>query len=154
MINAYFDLISGASGDLILGVLVDLNPEFNPLNMGNLFLADVLDVYFTPIQMKKNRPGTQLSVLCREKDLANTRNILFAKTSTLGIREANVKRHNLNRQIELVETPWGNLKRKNRRIIQRQGKFLLRLRGMQKNSPPRRCCVERSVQFRNQIGSS
>jgi uncharacterized protein (TIGR00299 family) protein len=87
----------------------DLNPEIYAFVMETLFLADALDVYLTPIQMKKNRPGTQLSVLCREKDATKIRNILFIETSTLGIREFNFKRHYLNRQLKLVETPWGNV---------------------------------------------
>jgi hypothetical protein len=85
----------------------DLNPEIYAHVMEKLFSAGALDVYLTPIQMKKNRPATQIGVLCREEDSFKMRKILFLETSTLGIREMNIRRHSLKREIQNVETPWG-----------------------------------------------
>ena len=85
----------------------DLNPEIFAYVMEKLFSAGALDVYLTPIQMKKNRPGTKISVLCREQDTLKLREILFLETSTLGIRETSLRRHSLKREFQTVETPWG-----------------------------------------------
>lgn len=85
----------------------DLNPEIYEYVMGKLFDGGALDVFLTPIQMKKNRPATLLRVLCRPDDVETITAILFAETSTLGIREQSVSRHALPRAIEHVETPYG-----------------------------------------------
>ena len=90
--------------------LDDLNPEIFGYVMEKLFTASALDVYLTPIQMKKNRPATQLSVLCREQDSVKIREILFYETSTLGIREIGLRRHALEREIQEVETPYGRVR--------------------------------------------
>jgi len=72
-----------------------------------LFAAGALDVFLTPIQMKKNRPATLLQVLARPADVEAMTAILFAETSTLGIRQQTVERHCLARTVEMVETPYG-----------------------------------------------
>jgi len=85
----------------------DLNPEIYEYVMGKLFAAGALDVYLSPIQMKKNRPGTLLRVLCRPEDVSAMTDILFTETTTLGVREQTVTRHALPRVIEHVDTPYG-----------------------------------------------
>ncbi len=85
----------------------DLNPEIYEYVMGKLFKAGALDVYLAPIQMKKNRPATLLSVLCRPDDVPTMTAILFTETTTLGIREQTVTRHALPRVTEHVDTPYG-----------------------------------------------
>ncbi len=85
----------------------DLNPEIYEYVMGKLFDSGALDVYLAPIQMKKNRPATLLHVLCRPDDVPAMTAILFAETTTLGIREQTVARHALPRVIEHVDTPYG-----------------------------------------------
>ncbi len=85
----------------------DLNPEIYEYVMGKLFAAGALDVYLSPIQMKKNRPATLLRLLCRPDDVQAMTAILFAETTTLGIREQTVIRHALPRVIEHVGTPYG-----------------------------------------------
>jgi pyridinium-3,5-bisthiocarboxylic acid mononucleotide nickel chelatase len=85
----------------------DLNPETYEYVMDALFAADALDVYFAPIQMKKNRPATLLRVLCRPESVEALVRILFVETSTLGVREQTVDRHALTRAIEHVDTPYG-----------------------------------------------
>ena len=87
----------------------DLNPETYDHVMDALFAAGALDVYFAAIQMKKNRPATLVSVLCKPGDVTAMTTILFRETSTLGIREQTVERHALPRTIEHVETPYGTV---------------------------------------------
>lgn len=85
----------------------DLNPEFYDYIMARLFEAGALDVFFSPIQMKKNRPATLLRILCRPHQVEALIAILFAETSTLGIRHQTVQRHSLARSLHTVETPYG-----------------------------------------------
>lgn len=72
-----------------------------------LLQSGALDVYATAIQMKKNRPGVKLSVLCQPADLGKLEGILFRETTTLGVRRWLVSRHKLQRRPHTVETPWG-----------------------------------------------
>ena len=72
-----------------------------------LWDAGALDVYTTGIQMKKNRPGVKLSVLCREGEIRPVEAILFAETATLGVRRWPVSRHVLDRRPHQVQTEWG-----------------------------------------------
>jgi uncharacterized protein (DUF111 family) len=74
--------------------------------------AGALDVYTTPIQMKKNRPGVILSVICREAEVASLEDILFRETTTLGVRRWPVSRRTLNRRPHAVQTPWGSVEGK------------------------------------------
>ncbi len=85
----------------------DLNPEFYEYIMHCLFEAQALDVYLTPIYMKKGRPATQLNVLCRPETISILSQIIFTETSTLGIRQHTILRHRLQREIKTVETPYG-----------------------------------------------
>ncbi len=72
-----------------------------------LFAAGALDVFTTPIQMKKNRPGVLVSVIAPDGALAAIEEILFRETHTFGIRRYQVQRHKLQREATSVETPWG-----------------------------------------------
>jgi hypothetical protein len=77
-----------------------------------LFAAGALDVFSTPIQMKKNRPGALLSVLAPAAALSALEAILFRETATLGIRRYPVQRNKLRREAVTVQTPWGPVKGK------------------------------------------
>jgi pyridinium-3,5-bisthiocarboxylic acid mononucleotide nickel chelatase len=72
-----------------------------------LLAAGALDVFTTPIFMKKNRPGVLLSVLAAEGVLPGLEEILFRETTTFGIRRYVVSRHKLNRRPHTVSTQWG-----------------------------------------------
>lgn len=72
-----------------------------------LLAAGALDVFSTPIYMKKNRPAVLLSVIAPEAALPALEEILFRETTTLGIRRYPVSRHKLNRKPYTVSTPWG-----------------------------------------------
>ncbi len=69
-----------------------------------------LDVYTTPIMMKKSRLGSMIKLLCFEKNKENLINQIFKHTSTLGIRELEYKRHYLDRKIVKKETPYGTIR--------------------------------------------
>lgn len=72
-----------------------------------LMKSGALDVYLTPIQMKKNRPGTILSVLCRPDSADSLQEIVFQETGSLGIRRLNIERHIQSRDSVEVTTVWG-----------------------------------------------
>jgi len=94
----------------------DLNPEFYNYVLEKLFQAGALDVFFTPIQMKKNRPATLLQVLANSDDTARLRGILFEETSTLGVRQWFVERYALERETREVTTPFGMVRVKIARL--------------------------------------
>ncbi len=74
--------------------------------------AGALDVYTTPIQMKKNRPGVMISVLCSAELIHKLEKILFRETTTLGVRRWPVSRHKLDRRPHNVETTFGTVEGK------------------------------------------
>ena len=75
--------------------------------IAELWNAGPLDVYTTAIQMKKNRPGVKLSILCGAEKIAALEKIVFRETGTLGIRHWPAARHVLPREIRQVTTAWG-----------------------------------------------
>ncbi len=89
--------------------LDDVSPEIIGYTKQKLFDAGAVDVFTTPIQMKKNRPGVLLSVLCRPADLARLEDIIFNETFTFGIRRTLMQRSKRARQSCVLETPWGLL---------------------------------------------
>jgi uncharacterized protein (TIGR00299 family) protein len=84
-----------------------------------LISAGALDATVTPVVMKKNRPGAVLTVLCRRADQPALEALIFAETTTIGIRSFPVSRSVLPRTIETVDTPWGPAKVK---VTTRDGK--------------------------------
>lgn len=85
----------------------DMNPEWYDYVSAALFAAGALEVFTQPAAMKKNRPATLLSVLCRPDDRAALRRILFRETTTIGVREYPVQRYALQRAAATVETGYG-----------------------------------------------
>jgi uncharacterized protein (TIGR00299 family) protein len=73
-----------------------------------LMAGGALDAFVTPVQMKKNRPGALLTVLCEAARLAEAEALLWRHTSTLGIRRTPAQRSKLRREIRAVSTPWGD----------------------------------------------
>jgi pyridinium-3,5-bisthiocarboxylic acid mononucleotide nickel chelatase len=90
--------------------LDDLNPQLYDYVMERLFAAGALDVTLTPIQMKKNRPGVTLAVLCEPDARTAMAEILFAETSTLGLRYTEWQRLCLDRDWLEVATDYGSLR--------------------------------------------
>jgi len=87
----------------------DLNPQVFGYVMDKLLEAGALDVFGTPVQMKKNRPGMLLTVLARTGDAHGLAKIVFAETTTLGIRMREERREVLVRRAETVQTKWGEV---------------------------------------------
>jgi pyridinium-3,5-bisthiocarboxylic acid mononucleotide nickel chelatase len=92
--------------------LDDLPGEILGYTTTQLMTAGALDVYLTPVLMKKNRPGVVVTVLCNEVQIPTLEEILFRETTTLGIRRYPVSRHKLKRQASEVTTPFGVVKGK------------------------------------------
>ena len=90
--------------------LDDFSPELYEIVMERLFAAGAVDVFLTDIQMKKNRPATLLTVLGAEDKRDELAAVLFAETSTFGIRYTTMQRFTLERRWETVETPYGAIR--------------------------------------------
>ncbi len=108
-------VLIGTAGDALVGEalwmvetnLDDSSGELIGYCLERLWEQGALDVYTTPIQMKKNRPAVVVSVLCRGEELAKIEQTLFRETTTLGVRRWPVSRSRLERRPYRVETPWG-----------------------------------------------
>jgi len=88
----------------------DMNPEFYDHVMDMLFKAGAVDVAFTPISMKKNRPAVKLSVLAAPGKTEKISKIILSETSTFGVRYFTVNRTTLDREMQIVKTPYGPVK--------------------------------------------
>ena len=87
----------------------DMNPQIYGHVMTRLFEAGALDVYLTPIYMKKNRPGTLLGVVARRMDEPTLARIILMETSTLGMRVQPVYRYTAQREIRKISTVYGEV---------------------------------------------
>jgi uncharacterized protein (DUF111 family) len=84
--------------------------------MDRLYAAGALEVYFAPVQMKKNRPGTLLTILARPEQREELSAIVFRETTTIGVRYHEVQRERLEREIVAVDTPHGTVRFKVARL--------------------------------------
>ena len=85
----------------------DASPQVVGRIMELAFERGALDCYFTPVQMKKNRPGVLISILCRPSDREKVLELLFSETTTIGARSYEVERRALERETVTVETEFG-----------------------------------------------
>ena len=90
--------------------LDDMNPQIFGYLLEKALAAGALDVFATPVQMKKNRPGTLVTVLCKPEDEAKFQEMLFAETTTLGLRSHLVERRALPREFVKVSTRFGEVR--------------------------------------------
>lgn len=90
--------------------LDDLNPQVFGYVMDRLLAEGALDAFGMPVQMKKNRPGMVLTVLCKVEEADKLTQIIFAETTTLGVRRRQEMRQTLARRWESVHTPWGDVR--------------------------------------------
>lgn len=88
----------------------DLNPLFYDYLFDKLFKVGALDVFLTPILMKKGRPANLLAVIAEEKYIPKIKEIIFSETTTLGIRVSEVRRSKLKRERLTVETKFGKIR--------------------------------------------
>ncbi|MDT7603540.1 MAG: pyridinium-3,5-bisthiocarboxylic acid mononucleotide nickel chelatase [Acidobacteriota bacterium] len=100
--------------------LDDVSPQIVGHVMERAFERGALDCYFTPVQMKKNRPGVLISILCRPAEREAIYQLLFHETTTLGVRSYEVERRALARESVLVETEFGAIRVK---VARRDGRI-------------------------------
>jgi pyridinium-3,5-bisthiocarboxylic acid mononucleotide nickel chelatase len=144
--EAHAELSSGSPTDTVVVLeanIDDLNPQVFGYVMDRLLEEGALDVFGVPVQMKKNRPGTLLTVLCRADDATKLTQLIFTETTTLGVRQREEKRQTLARDWVTVATRWGNVRVK-----------IASMNGMTTNCAPeyedcRRIAAERHVPLKN-----
>jgi hypothetical protein len=115
----------GVPGDEVVSVieanLDDMSPQLYGFFVDQALAAGALDVTCSPIQMKKNRPGILVSVLCTPETSDALAQLLFEQTTTIGVRIYEARRKVLDRELISVETPYGAVKVK---VARRDGKAL------------------------------
>jgi hypothetical protein len=89
--------------------LDDMNPQIYGYFMEKALAAGALDVFSTPVQMKKNRPGMLVTVLCKQQDAESLTKLLFEETTTLGVRSHAADRRVLPREFVTVATQFGEV---------------------------------------------
>jgi len=85
----------------------DMNPQIFGTLMDQLYAAGALEVFYQGVQMKKNRPGTLLTVICKPEQQTAMADLVFRETTTIGIRTQEMSRLCLDRVIEPIDTPYG-----------------------------------------------
>ncbi|MCD6421981.1 DUF111 family protein [bacterium] len=88
----------------------DMNPEFYQYLFELLFKNGAADVFLTPTIMKKQRPGTLLTVTCKKEKVGKLKEIIFRETSTSGIRCYETIRYELDRNFSVVNTSFGRIR--------------------------------------------
>src|SRR5215470_5580303 len=96
--------------------LDDMNPQIYGYFSEKALAAGALDVYTTPVQMKKNRPGTLLTVLCQPQDTQSLMSLIFAETTSFGARTYTAQRRVLPREFVTVRTQYGEVRMKVTRL--------------------------------------
>jgi len=88
----------------------DMNPQIFGVLMDRLYASGALEVYYSAVQMKKNRPGTLVTVLAPPDRRQALAGIVFRETTTIGVRYHDVQRERLAREIVPIETPLGTIR--------------------------------------------
>jgi uncharacterized protein (TIGR00299 family) protein len=132
--------------------LDDMNPQIYGYFLEKALGAGALDVYTTPVQMKKNRPGTLLTVLCKPQDTNALMALIFAETTTFGVRAYRAQRRVLPREWVNVGTEFGEVRikvsRVNGRILHVAPEFEdCRKLAVEKNVPLQRVIAEAMRSF-------
>jgi len=116
---------SGAPGDELVSVIEanvdDMSPQLYGHFLEQALAAGALDVTCTATQMKKNRPGLTISILCEPERGETLSQLLFAETTTIGVRIHETRRKVLERELVTVETPYGAITVK---VARREGKVV------------------------------
>jgi len=116
---------SGAPGDELVSVIEanvdDMSPQLYGHFLEQALAAGALDVTCTATQMKKNRPGLTISILCEPERGETLSQLLFAETTTIGVRIHETRRKVLERELVTVETPYGAVTVK---VARREGKVV------------------------------
>ncbi len=120
----------------------DSTPQVLGFVLEKAFEMNALDCWFTPIQMKKNRPAFLLSILCEPKYAEALKGMVFSETSTIGIRQKFIERDSLDREIRTVTTEFGDVRVK---FAIRKGNVL---NAMPEYDDVRRIALENGIAFR------
>lgn len=88
----------------------DMNPEFYDVIFDKLYKVEALEVFITPVLMKKNRPANVLSVICKQEYRDIIIETIFRNTSSIGIREKTAPRYKLKRETKILNTAYGNIR--------------------------------------------
>ena len=126
VLRAIVGAAGNETGDTIAVIetnIDDMNPQLFGDVMERLLAAGALDVFFTSIQMKKNRPGTLLTLLCERNDVDRLAETLLSHTTSFGVRVHEAQRRKLSREIVKVRTKLGEIEVK---IGRRAGKVVSR----------------------------
>ena len=102
--------ISGIQKEIVYVIksqIDDMSPEIAGWLMENLMENQALDVVFTPVQMKKNRPGLKIEVICKREYLDSLVKLIFAESTTIGLRVEQCERYYLNRESLEIQTSLG-----------------------------------------------
>jgi uncharacterized protein (TIGR00299 family) protein len=105
----------------------DMNPQIFGTLMDRLYAAGALDVFYAPVHMKKNRPGTLMTIVARPADRAKLVELVFRETTTIGVRFSEMDRECLERETVTVATALGPVRfkvaRRNGEILNAQPEF-------------------------------
>ncbi len=101
----------------------DMNPQFYGHVVESLWEAGALDVFLTPVQMKKNRPGVLLSVIAPKEQVGKLLDTLFEESTTLGVRISETRRLSLPRSLKVINTKFGQIQVK----VARQGNTMIKV---------------------------
>jgi hypothetical protein len=128
--------------------LDDMNPQVYGYFAERALEAGALDVFSIAVQMKKNRPGQLVTVLCKPADREKLSEMLFRETTTLGVRQSSVQRRTLQRECVVVETSYGPIRMK-----------IARLKGQILNAAPeyqdcRKAAEERGVPLKQVLAEA
>jgi pyridinium-3,5-bisthiocarboxylic acid mononucleotide nickel chelatase len=105
----------------------DMNPQIFGALMDRLHAAGALDVFYAAVQMKKNRPGTMMTIVAPPANREKLVNLVFQETTTIGVRFTEMSRECLERETVIVETPLGAVRfkvaRRDGRVFNAQPEF-------------------------------
>ena len=117
--------VAGAAGDELVSIiqanLDDMSPQIYGYFVEQALAAGALDVTCSPVQMKKNRPGLEVSIMCETSKSDALAQLLFEQTTTIGLRIYEARRKVLEREIIQVETPHGAVRVK---VAKQNGKVV------------------------------
>jgi uncharacterized protein (TIGR00299 family) protein len=122
-------VVIGESAERVHGMRVsvveceidDMNPQIFGTLMDQLYAAGALEVFYAAVQMKKNRPGTLMTIIARPEDRERLVNLVFRETTTIGVRFMEMERECLERETVVVTTPLGAVRFK---VARRHGRVL------------------------------
>jgi uncharacterized protein (TIGR00299 family) protein len=143
----------------------DMNPQIYGYFVERALAAGALDVFATPVQMKKNRPGQLLTVLCEPSGADKLTELIFRETTTIGVRIHTAHRRTLEREIVPVETRFGTIRVKVSRGGSQNGSGRAILNAapeyedcqraaLEKNVPLKQVLAEAASEFEKRHGKS